>query len=186
MRTSAITALPTANRVKPRTPSPTSWTGSSLVRPVQRSARNSPGRVSRLPRPSAARRKYRGPAPSRCWPSFVNAAFAKSSTGEILMHIELATCVGEDTPFDLSDEPSHLHMVGHSPDLKELLRNHGVVVVSAQYRGMDGRGGFDSLRFTTADGADGLVFDGPRNLQLKSMFRAILIGATAQVPTVVF
>jgi len=91
------------------------------------------------------------------------------------MHIELATCVGDDTPFDLSDEPSHLHMVGHSPDLKELLRNHGVVVVSAQYRGMDGRGGFDSLRFTTADGADGLVFDGPRNLRLKSMFRAMLL-----------
>ena len=91
------------------------------------------------------------------------------------MHIELATCAGEDAPFDVPDEPSHQRMFGHSPELIQLLRDHGVVVVVADYRGMDGRGGFDSLRFTTADGADGLVFDGPRNLQLKAMFRAMLL-----------
>src|ERR1700676_201477 len=91
------------------------------------------------------------------------------------MHIELATCVGEDTPFDVSDEPSHHRMFGYSPELHRLLHDHGVVVVSAEYRGTDGRGGFDSLRFTTVDGADRLVFDGPRNLQLKAMFRAMLL-----------
>jgi hypothetical protein len=90
------------------------------------------------------------------------------------MHIEVATRTGEDTPFALSDEPSHHPMIGHAPELNRLLRDHGIVVVNAEYRGMDGRGGFDSLRFTTADGADGLVFDGPRNLQLKAMFRAML------------
>jgi hypothetical protein len=91
------------------------------------------------------------------------------------MHIKLTPCMGEDKPFDLSDEPSHHRMVGHSPDLKELLRNHGVVAVNADYRGMDGRGGFDSLRFITTDGAEGIVFDGPRNLQLKAVFRAMLL-----------
>ena len=91
------------------------------------------------------------------------------------MHIELATCVGKDAPFDVSDEPSHRPLLGHSPELNQLLRDHGVAVVNAEYRGMEGRGGFDSLRFTTADGADYLVFDGPRNLQLKAMFRALLL-----------
>ena len=106
------------------------------------------------------------------------------------MHIELATDPGEDTPFDLSREPSYHRTIGHSPELNQLLRDHGVVVVIADYRGMDGRGGFDLLRFTTADGADGLVFDGPRNLQLKARFqssaRAIPIGATARVPAANF
>ena len=91
------------------------------------------------------------------------------------MYIELVTCAGEDTPYDVSDEPSHHRMFGHSPELVRLLRNRGVVVVTAEYRGMDGRGGFDSLRFTTADGVQWLVFDGPRNLQLKARFRAILL-----------
>jgi hypothetical protein len=96
----------------------------------------------------------------------LNLLFADSGTGEILMHIELATDPGE---------PSYHRTIGHSPELNQFLRDHGVLVVIADYRGMDGRGGFDLLRFTTADGADGLVFDGPRNLQLKAMFRAILL-----------
>jgi hypothetical protein len=91
------------------------------------------------------------------------------------MHIELATDPAEDTPFDPSNELSYHRTAGHSPELNQLLRDHGVVVVVADYRGMDGRGGFDSLRFSTADGANGLVFDGPRNLQLKAMFRAMLL-----------
>ena len=91
------------------------------------------------------------------------------------MYIELVTCAGEDTPYDVSDEPSHHRMFGHSPELVRLLRDRGVIAVSAEYRGMDGRGGFDSLRFTTADGVECLVFDGPRNLQLKAMFRALLL-----------
>src|ERR1700693_1873414 len=91
------------------------------------------------------------------------------------MHIELATAVGEYTPFDMSDEQSRHPLFGHSPELNQLLRDHGVVVVTAEYRGMDGRGGFNSLRFTPADGANCLVFDGPRNLQLKAMFRAMLL-----------
>ena len=91
------------------------------------------------------------------------------------MHIELATRAGEATPFDRSDEASHYPMIGRSPELHRLLNDHGIVAVTAEYRGMNGRGGFDSLRFTTADGADCLVFDGPRNLQLKAMFRAMLL-----------
>jgi hypothetical protein len=101
--------------------------------------------------------------------------YCQNQALEILMHIELATCAGEDAPFDVSEEPSHERMFRHSPELNRLLRDHGVVVVNAEYRGMGGRGGFDSLRFTTADGADRLVFDGPRNLQLKAMFRALLL-----------
>jgi hypothetical protein len=91
------------------------------------------------------------------------------------MSIELANHFGEDTPVEVSHEPSRTRMREHSPELHRLLRDGGVVVVTAEYRGMGGRGGFDSLRFTTADGADRLVFDGLRNLQLKAMFRAILL-----------
>jgi hypothetical protein len=91
------------------------------------------------------------------------------------MHIELTSWVAEDTTFDLSDEQSRHHLFGHSSELNRLLRDRGVVAVIAEYRGMNGRGGFDSLGFTTADGADCLVFDGPRNLQLKAMFRAMLL-----------
>jgi hypothetical protein len=91
------------------------------------------------------------------------------------MHIELTASLGDYPPFDRPDEPSRRCNLAHSPGLHRLLRDRGVVAILAEYRGMDGRGGFDSLRFTTADGADGLIFDGPRNLQLKAMFRAMLL-----------
>ncbi len=91
------------------------------------------------------------------------------------MYIELANHIGEDASVEVSHEPSRTRVREHSPELHRLLRDRGVVVVNAEYRGMDGRGGFDSLRFTTADGVECLVFDGPRNLQLKARFRAILL-----------
>ena len=91
------------------------------------------------------------------------------------MYIELANHFGEDAPIPVSHRPSRTGMREHSPELHRLLRDGGVVVVNAEYCGMDGRGGFDSLRFTTADGVECLVFDGLRNLQLKARFRAILL-----------
>jgi hypothetical protein len=91
------------------------------------------------------------------------------------MSIELAHHIAEDAPVEVSHEPSRTKMREHSPELHRLLRDGGVVVVNAEYRGMEGRGGFDSLRFTTADGVECHVFDGPRNLQLKARFRALLL-----------
>jgi len=91
------------------------------------------------------------------------------------MYVELAHHIGEDASVEVSHEPSRTRVREHSPELHRLLRDRGVVVVNAEYRGTDGRGGFDSLRFTTADGVECLVFDGPRNLQLKARFRAILL-----------
>ncbi len=71
------------------------------------------------------------------------------------MNIKVAKSAGEDTPGEMSDKPSLYSMRKHSPELDRLLRDRGVVVVHADYRGMDGRGGFDSLRFTTAAGSCG-------------------------------
>lgn len=91
------------------------------------------------------------------------------------MYIEFVARANDPALFDLSDEPPNHKVLNYSPELKRLLRDRAVVAVNAEYRGMDGRGGFDSLRFVTADGTDRLVFDGPRNLQVKSMFRAMLL-----------
>jgi hypothetical protein len=91
------------------------------------------------------------------------------------MYIEFVARPNDHALFDLSDELSNHNVLRHSPELKRLLRERAVVAVNAEYRGMDGRGRFDSLQFITADGKDCPVFDGPRNLQLKAIFRAMLL-----------
>lgn len=87
----------------------------------------------------------------------------------------LVSRAAEDISVAASDVSSRCSRRRHCPELYRLLRDRGVVAVNAEYCGMDGRGGFDSLRFTIADGAERLVIDAERNLQLKALFRAMLL-----------
>lgn len=87
----------------------------------------------------------------------------------------LVSRAAEDLSVAVSAVPPLWSLRRHSPVLYRLVRDRGVVAVNAEYRGMEGRGGFDSLRFITADGAECFVIDGERNLQLKALFRAMLL-----------
>lgn len=113
----------------------------------------------------------------RCWLLSISIRIRYAPFLELedtLISIALANCPGEDIPVEVSDERAY-SMHKRSTELTRLLRDRGVGIVKAEYRGIDGRGGFDSLQFTTTDGANFCVFDGVRNPQVKAMFRAMLL-----------
>jgi len=66
-------------------------------------------------------------------------------------------------------------MSAHAPDLDRFLRDRGICYVRAEYSGADDRGGFVALEFTREDGAYCHVPDGNRHLQIKAVFRALLL-----------
>jgi hypothetical protein len=94
---------------------------------------------------------------------------------ETFMLTTFVSRAAEDLSVAVSPVPPLWSLRRRSQELYRLLRDRGVVAVNAEYHGMEGRGGFDSLRFTTADGTDCLVIEGERNLQLKALFRAMLL-----------
>jgi hypothetical protein len=70
---------------------------------------------------------------------------------------------------------ARLSMRKHVPQLDQQLRARDVTAVRADYCGRYSQGGFDRLLFFRSDGTDGLTVDGICNLQLKAVFRALLL-----------
>jgi hypothetical protein len=66
-------------------------------------------------------------------------------------------------------------MSAHAPGLDRFLRNHKISYVRAEYCGADDRGGFIAIEFTRDDGAYCHISDATPHLQIKAVFRALLL-----------